>query len=111
MFSGLSNGVVIGEPVESILQVVQDIPTEPSRTTQKSSRSLGSLIVSPNKPCQLLVIPITDRFGNPQGGMSHLLVKIEPSEGQGTTVDGTRAKTPGKGLGVRENRHGFGTVG
>jgi hypothetical protein len=111
MFSGLSNGVVIGEAVESILQVVQDIPAEPSCTTRKTIRSLGARIVSSNKPCQLLVIPITDRFCNPQGGMSHLLVKIEPSEGQGITVDGTRAKTLRKALGVRGNRLVLGTVG
>ena len=114
MFSGLSNCTLVGKPIESILQVIQDIPTTYLCSTPTTVESLGSQIVSSNKPCQLRVVPITDRVRNSQGGMSHLLVKIEPSECQNSTINDTETKTSapgGKGLDAHGNHRVFGTVG
>jgi hypothetical protein len=112
-FSGLSNGDVIGKPVESILQVVQDISNPTSCTVPEATTcSLKSQIVSSRKSCQLRVTPITDRFRNPKGGMSHLLVKIEPSGIHETPVEGAMApELIPKQLGVHGNHRVFGTVG
>jgi hypothetical protein len=108
IFSELSNDEVIGKPVESILRVDQDTPPVPRGTTQEPT---FSLVARSNKPCRLVVTPITDRARNPRGGISHLLVRIEPCEVAACTADGALPKVIKKGLGVHGNHHVFGTVG
>jgi PAS domain-containing protein len=75
IFSGLSSGDIIGKPVESLLRVVVDQDTRVLSLTV--SGTLSSNFIFSKKPCQLHVIPVTEKFRNPRGGMSHLLVKVQ----------------------------------
>jgi hypothetical protein len=89
MFSGKSSGDVIGKPIESIVQVVQDISASkgPCEATDPvvflESRLFGS-----NQNCQARVIPVMDHSRcNPREGMSHLLIKIQASQRSSNTAE------------------------
>jgi len=77
-FSGLYNGDVLGKAIESVIEVLQEISSPSAELSTK--RYLNSRILSSKKSCQLLVTPITDLLRNSQGGMSHILVNVEPSD-------------------------------
>jgi hypothetical protein len=90
--SGLTHSEVLQKPVETILKVVQDIPSfsgeeqptdfhpmksefilsKPRLSTSSSSSSLDD-----KNFCKLHVSPITDGSQNTMG-MTHVLIKIEP---------------------------------
>ena len=79
--SGLTHAEVIGKPIEAMLKVVHDIPSEQTSLScpLKSEFLLSSSSSSneSNKLCQLHISPITDRSQNTRG-MTHVLIKIEP---------------------------------
>ncbi|KAL3914347.1 MAG: hypothetical protein SGILL_006138 [Bacillariaceae sp.] len=73
--SGLSHADVIGKPVEEIIEVEQDIPSDVDSVG--SPLPLQSrFLISDGKKCLIHVAPITDRSQNTRG-MTHILVKIE----------------------------------
>lgn len=109
MFSGKSNAEVIGKPVESIVQVLQDMCSASNSATS----FLESKFQGTNMPCQLRVMPVMDQSRQPQAGMSHLLIKILPSKNNKTTTEVTsriEKIIPPTNINGG-NLHIFGTVG
>lgn len=74
-YSGLESADIIGKPVESLLQAKQN-PVDDELKISESGSLTCSLAIS-SKPCALALTPVIDKFRNPTGGMSHLLVKID----------------------------------
>jgi hypothetical protein len=103
MFSGMENASVIGKPVESILQVVQDTSETTSCGALDTDAFLESELQGSNQACQLRVIPIMDQSRHPQQGMSHLLIRIQASTRQSTAIDESIHKLIPKKLAVQIN--------
>jgi hypothetical protein len=106
MFSGMES--VIGKPVESILQVVQDIIAETASrgALDKEDAFLESELQGSNQACKLRVIPIMDQSRHPQQGMSHLLIRIQASAHQSTAIDESSIqKLSPKKLALQRNPH------
>jgi hypothetical protein len=100
MFSGMES--VIGKPVESILQVVQDIISETASCGALDTDAfLESELRGSNRACQLRVIPIMDQSRHPQQGISHLLIRIQASTHQSTAIDESIQKLIPKKLAVQ----------
>jgi hypothetical protein len=115
-FSGMENASVIGKPVESILQVVQDASETAACGASDTDAFLESELQGSNQACQLRVTPIMDQSRHPQQGMSHLLIRIKASTRQSSTtttiIDASIQKLTPKKLEDRRNPHHiFGTVG
>jgi hypothetical protein len=112
MFSGLQNGDVVGKPLDTVIQVVEEF-----RGSSSPSVYSGK-VAGPEKACQVLLTPIADHYRNPQRRISHLLVNVEHLGGsnQGDTssfefvkfVEKTVATTSRKSP---QRHHGFGTAG
>lgn len=106
----MQSGDLIGRPIESILESAKEFIPSP---LPANAGRLRSQVIASKKPCQLLVIPVTDRFRSPHCGMSHLLVKVEPlgavnfvsvDENVASAIDTLDQKSPAQ-------HHMFGTVG
>jgi PAS domain-containing protein len=88
--SGLSHAQVIGSPVESVIQVVQEIPRVQTQNADAmaSAGLRGRFLLRPagrrqqdprpSSACRIRVAPITDRSQDTRG-MSHVLVTVEPA--------------------------------
>lgn len=112
MLSGIENASVIGKPVESILQVVQDISETASCGALDTDAFLESELQGSNQACQLRVIPIMDQSRQTQQGISHLLIRIQASTRQSTAIDESIQKLIPKKLALERNPHHIlGTVG
>ena len=68
---------VIGKPIESLVDVFQDPSTDSVKLSSNGTMK-GSLLQC-KKPCRIELVPVTDKFRNPRGGMSHLLIKVAAS--------------------------------
>jgi hypothetical protein len=100
--SGLGSADIIGKPVESLLHVNQgpvsnvlEIPTSGA-----VNRSLALAI----KSCTLELTPVTDKFRNPSGGMSHLLVQLH-CRGVAGDTDGRAPSLLSKNLVDTDHNH------
>jgi len=74
--SGLVSGDVIGKPVESVLRVNRSSPGSDAGFVPSSDALTTTLVLANQKLCTVDLVPITDRFRNPSGGMSHILVQL-----------------------------------
>ena len=108
--SGLGSTDIIGKPVESLLHANQyPVTTAPSPA---SSSALPAFFVLANKHCTLNLIPVTDKFRNPSGGMSHLLVQLQCHGVQGDAGVIARSLLLSKNQDVSIQHHRVvGTVG
>ena len=73
--SGLGSTDIIGKPVETLLHVNQ-YPVTTSRSPASSDAQTFSFVLA-NKHFTLDLIPVRDKFRNPSGGMSHLLMQLQ----------------------------------
>ena len=105
IFSGLSSQDIIGRPVESLLQLSRD--GDRTTVSPPARRALNNCFIVSAIPCQLEVMPVTDKFRNPRGGMSHLLVRVQArdtaDDGGGNCIDGSALLA--KDLGVHGHQH------
>jgi hypothetical protein len=110
IFSGLASSEIIGKPVESLLQVIVDQDT--SALSLTASGTLRSNFILSKRPCQLEVMPVTDMFRNPRGGMSHLLVKVHArDEAQAGLRNAAIAGSLSKNMSMKGHHQVFGAVG
>lgn len=105
MFSGMESTSVIGKPVESILQVVQDISETASYGSLDTDAFLESELQGSNQACRLRVIPIMDQSRPLQQGMSHILIRIQAGTRQSTAIDESIQKLIPKKLLLERNPH------
>jgi len=114
LFSGLLSADIIGKPIESLLQVVVDQDT--GALDVNANGGLSSSFVLSRKLCQLEITPVTDKFRNLKGGMSHLLVKVQARDsaevGHDHVSNGVTGSLISKNLeSVRGHHEVFGAVG
>ena len=105
IFSGMESANVIGKPVESILQVVQDISEAASCGSLDTDAFLESELQGSNQACQLRVIPIMDQSRHLQQGMSHILIRIQAATRQSTAIDESIQELIPKKLVLQRNPH------
>lgn len=108
---------MISKPVEAILKMVPTNAGQGPSWSSELSHLLNSLVIPSNKPCKLSVTPITDT--SRCASMSHLLVKVAPSEKNASDSTSPRicedsrsnSSTPLKGGRVDEIHPVYGAVG
>jgi hypothetical protein len=111
---------VIGQPVESILQVTQDMDDNDNDSNSLSENgdvleSRLSLQGNHHQVCHIKVTPIVDQSRRNGAGMSHLLIQIIPQQDNSVSAKETqRLKTVGGTNAVGPTSmpsHLLGTVG
>ena len=102
---------IIGKPIESLLAVIQDPNTDAVKVS--STGALKGSLLGCKKPCRLQLVPVTDKFRNPRGGMSHLLVKVAAVWSHEDRFHGeiVGSLSSSKGHVMPGHPHVYGTVG
>lgn len=113
LFSGLEAGDVIGHSVESLLHVLQDATVAPSQFPHSGYLRApnGQEVQQPKKYCRMQVSPISERVRNTKGGISHLLVRIKPSDPPMISGAGRDGDVIVKDVRSHSIQQVFGTVG
>lgn len=107
--SGLSGREIIGKPIESLLHVFQDPMTHAVSVTPNGT--MNSTLLCSKRACELEMLPVTDKFQNPLGGMSHLLVKVQATSNVDSNHDIVGKFLSSKRHSIHGDRQVFGTVG
>ena len=113
-------GDIIGKPVESIVQVLQDIAACPTRcsSSDKPEILFDSHLPGPDKACRIKVTPVMDHSRKGRDGMSHLLIQIHsPANKCIAAPRATKELSDAvsqvdlKHQSIQQNSHVLGTVG